>query len=102
MQDPRLRAAVGLEPVPCGGRVPDPGGLPGQAPYAFWVRGGLALSGGAQPTNYTFPSTSTPWGDEWGQFSWQPASWAPGPQPGQGTTMVDFVRSFADRLRELN
>ena len=78
-----------------------PEGLPGQAPYAFWVSGGLALPSGAPLTDYTFPVTPTPWGDEWGQFSWQPVSWAPGPQPGQGTSMVDFVRSFADRLREL-
>jgi hypothetical protein len=79
-----------------------PEGLPGQEPYAFWVRGGLVLANDVAPTNYTFPVEPTPWGDQWGQFSWNLNPWAPGAQPGQGTSMVDFVRSFAGRLRELN
>jgi hypothetical protein len=79
-----------------------PEGLPGQAPYAFLVRGGLALASGLTVDNYTFPVETTPWGDRWGQFSWQLEPWAPGARPGEGTSMVDFVRSFTGRLRELN
>lgn len=78
-------------------QIPD--NLPGQAPYAFWIRDGIQLAAGSPPTDYN-PQASTPWGGLWGQFSWTPESWAPGPQPGRGTTMVDFVRSFADRLQD--
>jgi hypothetical protein len=79
-----------------------PNDLPGQAPYAFLIRGGLALVSGVAPTNYTFPVQTTPWGGDWGQFSWQLEPWVPGSLPGDGTCMVDFVRSFSARLRELN
>jgi hypothetical protein len=81
-------------------QVPD--ALPGQEPYAFWVHGGLALASGAQITNYAFPAESTPWDGPWGKFSWNLNPWAPGARPGEGTGLVDFVRSFASRLRELN
>lgn len=76
-----------------------PENLPGQAPYAFLIRDGIQLAGGTQPTDYN-PQASTPWGGTWGQFSWTPEAWAPGPEPGRGTSMVDFVRSFSDRLRD--
>jgi hypothetical protein len=78
-----------------------PAALPGQEPYAFWVRGGIVLASGALPTNYNFPD-STPWGDQWGKFSWSLNPWAPGAQPGDGTSMIDFVRSFTGRLQERN
>jgi len=78
-----------------------PESLPGQAPYGFLVRGGLALANGSAPNNYTFPVETTPWGDQWGQFSWQLESWAPGTRPGVGSSMVDFVRSITGRLQEL-
>jgi hypothetical protein len=71
----------------------------GQAPYAFRVRPGLTLIEGAQPTNYTYPVT-TPWGDDWGQFSWSPSSWVPNADIRKGANMLDFVRSFSDRLAE--
>ena len=81
-------------------QIPD--GLPGQEPYGFWVSGGLALANGATVTNYVFPAESTPWGGQWGKFSWNMEPWAPGARPGEGTSLVDFVRSFTGRLRELN
>ena len=76
-----------------------PAQLPGQAPYGFWVRPGLALRSGAPINNYSHPVV-TPFGTGWGQFSWAPDLWEPGPTPKEGTNMLDFVRSFAERLRE--
>lgn len=71
----------------------------GQAPYAFRVRPGLQLAGRGQINNYTYPVT-TPWGDDWGQFSWSPITWVPKEDIRAGANMLDFVGSFADRLRE--
>jgi Prokaryotic E2 family E len=81
-------------------QIPD--ALPGQEPYAFWVEGGLALASGATVSNYAYPAESTPWDGHWGKFSWSLDPWRPGARPGEGTSMVDFVRSFSARLRELN
>lgn len=72
----------------------------GEAPYGFWVRPGLALSSGGTINNYTFP-TSTPWGDDWGQFSLSPAEpWQPKGDVRAGANMLNFARAIADRLRE--
>jgi hypothetical protein len=72
---------------------------PGQAPYAFRVRPGLQVAGGGSPGNYTYPVT-TPWGEDWGQFSWSPVTWVPKEDIRAGANMLDFARSFADRFRE--
>jgi hypothetical protein len=71
----------------------------GQAPYAFRVRPGLTLAENGQPNNYTYP-VDTPWGNDWGQFSWSPAEWVPKTDIRAGANMLNFVRSFRDRLRE--
>lgn len=76
-----------------------PEGIPGQAPYGFHVRPVLDLTHGGKINNYTAP-TSNPWGDGWGTFSWQLQEWVPGATARDGTNMVDFARSFADRFRE--
>src|SRR5919206_2402943 len=79
-----------------------PAQLPGQQPYGFWVRPSLTLKAGGVPSNYS-PSVTTPLGDGWGQFSWAPEIWGPSPTVetiAQGTNMVNFVESFAIRLRE--
>lgn len=76
-----------------------PPGLPGQAPYAFHARPQLQLVSGAAVNNYTYP-TATPFGDSWGTFSWQLSEWQPGAEPCNGTNMLDFARSIADRFRE--
>lgn len=77
-----------------------PPGLPGQAPYGFHVRPGVRLvKTGSAPNNYTHP-TSNPWGDGWGTFSWQLDEWKPGAQAKDGSNMLDFARSIADRLRQ--
>jgi hypothetical protein len=76
-----------------------PAGLPGQQPYGFWVRPGLELRTGGTISSYTFPVT-TPFGDQFGQFSWSPEVWTPRAEITAGTNMLDFVRSFSRRLAE--
>ena len=72
----------------------------GEAPYGFWVHPGLELCSGAALGNYTYP-TETPWGSDWGQFSWSPEGpWVPKTEIRSGANMLDFVRSFAARLKE--
>ena len=73
----------------------------GQQPYGFWVRPQLVLPGGGPPTNTSGP-VSTPFGDGWQQFSWAPEAWQPGPDPRSGSNLLDFVRSFAHRLAQIN
>jgi len=76
-----------------------PENLPGQAPYGFWVRPGVTLASKGAIRDYTFPVT-IPLGDDWGQFSWAPDPWDPRDVITAGSNMLDFVRSFSDRLRE--
>jgi len=73
--------------------------MAGQAPYAFRVRPQLVRADGSQPGNYTYP-VATPWGAAWGQFSWSPLAWVPKADMRAGANMLNFARSFADRLRE--
>jgi hypothetical protein len=73
---------------------------PGEAPYGFWVRPSPTLASGVAVQNYTFPA-STPWGTEWGQFSFAPAGpWQPKADVRAGANMLNFARGIADRLRE--
>lgn len=71
----------------------------GEQPYAFFVRPGLTTTDGQPITNYTFP-VHTCFGEGWGQFSWAPETWAPHVEITRGSNMLNFVRSFSDRLRE--
>jgi len=72
----------------------------GQAPYAFAVRPPLTLPDGVTPTNYT-ASATTPWGDGFALFSWSPNEpWVPKADVRAGANMLNFARSFADRLKE--
>jgi hypothetical protein len=71
----------------------------GEAPYGFWVKGGLTSANGSAITNYTFPS-STAFGGEFGMFSWAPETWAPHPDVARGSNMLTWVRSFIARLVE--
>jgi hypothetical protein len=79
-----------------------PPDLFGQAPYGFWVRPMLLLPGGGFPTNSNQEPVVTGFGAGWQQFSWTPELWQPGPEPLGGTNLLDWVRSFAGRLGELN
>lgn len=72
----------------------------GQAPYAFRTRPVIMLAGGGTPRNYTAP-VSTPWGNEFAQFSWSPLEpWIPKTDIRAGANMLKFARSFAERLKE--
>ncbi|MBI3632554.1 MAG: hypothetical protein HY225_03835 [Candidatus Vogelbacteria bacterium] len=75
-------------------------GYPGQAPYGIHVRPCLRLKGLQMPTNYTEP-VGTPFGDNWGKFSWQPEGWRPTADLYSGSNMLDFIRTFIDRFREV-
>jgi hypothetical protein len=73
---------------------------PGEAPYGFWVRPGLTLTGGGTINNYTYPAT-TPWSGDWGQFSFSPVDpWQPKVDVRAGPNMLNFARAVTDRLRE--
>lgn len=73
----------------------------GQQPYGFWTRGPV-LFNGAVPSNYTFPvaAGTVPFTGEWGQFSWAPQTWQPGPSPADGDNVLGFARSIAHRFAE--
>jgi hypothetical protein len=71
----------------------------GQQPYAFYVRPGLTLASSGPPDRYS-PSAATPWGADWGKFSWSPTSWTPKADIRAGANMLNFARSFADRFAE--
>jgi len=73
----------------------------GQEPYGFWVHPVLALPDGGAPTNTSGP-VQTGFGEGFQQFSWAPEEWRPGPEPLAGTNLLDWVRSFGRRLKELN
>jgi hypothetical protein len=80
-------------------RIPDE---TGQAPYAFFVRPRLALAGTGSISNYT-EAAGTPWGADFAQFSWSPLEqWLPKAEIRTGANMLNFARSFADRLAELS
>ena len=73
----------------------------GQAPYAFRTRPVITLVDGATPSNYTAP-VSTPWGEDFAQFSWSPLEpWVPKADIRAGANMLNFARSFAERLEGL-
>jgi hypothetical protein len=75
------------------------------APYAFHVHplegetAALETITGQAIGNYVYPAT-TPWGADWGTFSWQLEAWQPTTPINDGTTMLDFARSFAGRFAE--
>jgi hypothetical protein len=74
----------------------------GQPPYAFRVRPLTTLVGGGTPSNYTAP-VSTPWGDDFAQFSWSPLEpWVPKTDIRAGGNMLNFTRSFVERLKDLS
>jgi hypothetical protein len=74
----------------------------GQAPYAFYVRPAITLALGGTPSNYT-ATAATPWGDEFAQFSWSPNEpWVPKADIRAGANMLNFARSFTERLGGLS
>ena len=78
-----------------------PPNYPGQEPYGIWIRPALVLPGGAAPTHSSGP-VATAFGNDWQQFSFAPEGWTPGATPQAGSNMLGFIRSFTDRLKEIN
>lgn len=76
-----------------------PAGYPGQKPYGFFVNPPLELLSGGTIANVT-PSTEPPWPGPWLKFSWDPPEWQPTEDVYSGSNMLNFVLTFADRLRE--
>lgn len=73
--------------------------IPGQAPYGFHVLPGVALISGGSAENYTYPTSNT-WGDGWGTFSWALDDWRPAARASDGSNMLEFARSIANRFRQ--
>jgi hypothetical protein len=72
----------------------------GEAPYGFWARPQLTLRAGGPVNNYTYPAT-TPWGSDWGQFSFSPSEpWQPKADIRFGPNMLRYACGIADRLAE--
>jgi hypothetical protein len=82
-------------PVDVAFRIPSQAG---EQPYAFWVSPPVTPMVGGSTSHYTAPAT-TPWGDDWAQFSWAPLEWVPKADIRAGANMLGFVRSIVDRLR---
>lgn len=79
-----------------------PTGYPGTPPYGIYVPIGLRYQGNV-PKNYREPADNKPPFDgNWGFFSWTPddGQWRPTASLVSGSNLLNFVRSFADRLRE--
>jgi hypothetical protein len=73
-----------------------------EEPYGFWVRPPLTLPGGGNPTDASPGTVETGFGAGYQQFSWAPDGWHPKPDVRCGTNMLDWVRSFARRLAQVN
>lgn len=72
----------------------------GEAPYAFWARPQLTLREGGIVNNYTYP-VATPWGPDWGQFSFAPSEpWQPKADIRFGPNLLRYLRGITDRLAE--
>jgi hypothetical protein len=75
-------------------------GHPATPPKDIYVPAGLQCRG-QRPGNYSEPAQGVPFPGLWGAFSWgNPEAWTPRDPPSAGSTLLNFVRSFADRLRE--
>lgn len=77
-----------------------PAGVPGQPPYGFYVRQPLEHRTGGAP-QHAAPATETVlWTGTWMKFSWSPSEWVPTSDVRNGSNLLQFAISFADRLRE--
>lgn len=70
----------------------------GQAPYGLYVCPPLVRTDGTGIGSYE--TGTTPWGGEWGKFSWQPEQWVPSADLAKGANMLVFARSLSSRLAE--
>lgn len=74
---------------------------PGEPPDGFYIEGGIRLKDtNEKPDNYEEP-TQTPFEGTWGRFSWQQNnSWRATSDLTSGGNLLNFVRTFKDRLSE--
>ena len=79
-----------------------PAGYPGNPPYGFFVETGLVLKEtGEKPVNNYEEPVETPFLGSWGKFSWgHNNSWRATTDLRSGSNLLNFARSFKDRLRE--
>lgn len=72
---------------------------PTSEPYAFMTPAGINF-GGQAPGN-SGAATAGPFPGSWLQFSWAPeGTWAPAAHAADGSNVLAWVRSFAQRLKE--
>lgn len=76
-----------------------PSGYPGNPPYGFYVEGELRVKDTEEkPESYEEPA-ETPFNGTWGKFSWaHDDSWRATADFKSGSNLLNFVRSFPDRL----
>ena len=74
-------------------------GHPGDPPYAFCVRSPVTPKGGGG-FRRTSPSSDPPFAGEWIKFSWSPEGWRATADLKNGSNLLNFARSFRDRLAE--
>ena len=72
---------------------------PTAAPYGFLTPAGFTFNG-APPQNTGGPPKPVPFAGNWLHFSWTAEEWRPATEPGKGSNLVAWCRSFAVRLRE--
>lgn len=71
---------------------------PGGEPYGFAVPAGINFKG--QPPGNPGSPVSPPFAGNWQHFSWAPEGWSPNANPREGSNLLAWVRSFAQRLAE--
>ena len=76
-----------------------PESYPGQSPYPFFVRPDLLLPDGSRPNNYAYPA-QIPVAGTWGSFSWVLDDWRASDEITQGSNLLAYARSLAQRFRE--
>lgn len=73
---------------------------PSTPPYSFYIQGGLRTKvTNERPKDYEEPA-QTPFEGIWGRFSWQHENWCPTDDLVSGSNLLNFVRTFADRIGE--
>ena len=72
---------------------------PATAPYGFLTPAMFTFNGKA-PNRTGAPPKKVPFPGNWLHFSWQPVDWRSTAEPGMGSNLVAWCRSFAVRLGE--
>lgn len=72
---------------------------PGTAPYGFLVPAGM-IFGGSAPQDTAGPPKPVPFSGGWLHFSWTVDDWKATSDPGKGSNLVAWCRSFAVRLKQ--